>query len=199
MYKVFIDNSILYIGTSEEDFSTIFKTPYESICFDELILLLNTSELEMSSDVYVMISDSLCEDFKKLFKKHQKIRAAGGVVQRNDEYLFIKRHGLWDIPKGKLEENESIPEGAVREIEEECGISNPVINRSLTTTYHTYVYKGKKVLKETFWFLLDYDKDENLVPQLEEGITEVKWFKRDDFEEIRKNTYPSILDVLYSL
>jgi hypothetical protein len=86
MYKVFIDNSILYIGTSEEDFSTIFKTPYESISFDELNLLLNTSELEMSSDVYVMISDSLCEDLKSCLKNTRKLEP---LVELSNEMMNI--------------------------------------------------------------------------------------------------------------
>jgi len=35
-----------------------------------------------------------------------------------------------------------------------------------------------------------------LIPQLEEGITKVKWIAPGDFEKIRKNTYPLILDII---
>ena len=52
------------------------------------------------------------------------IEAAGGlVINRKGEYLFIYRNDKWDLPKGKLEKGERKRQGAVREVEEECGIT----------------------------------------------------------------------------
>ena len=45
--------------------------------------------------------------FDFLFNHCKLIIAAGGIVQWNNKFLFIKRNGLWDIPKGKMEESES--------------------------------------------------------------------------------------------
>ncbi|MDB4195885.1 NUDIX domain-containing protein, partial [Flavobacteriales bacterium] len=65
----------------------------------------------------------------KLLEKRFRIVEAGGglVVNEKDEVLFIFRKGKWDIPKGKLEKREKIKHGAIREVEEECGITDPKI------------------------------------------------------------------------
>lgn len=125
-----------------------------------------------------------------------RITAAGGiVVKNNDALLVIKRHGKWDLPKGKLEKDESIEEGAKREIEEECGIEVK-IKKPLKQTYHIYEHYGKSILKETYWFVAELINDENIAPQKEEGITEVRWIPKKDIDEVYNNTYSNIRDVL---
>ncbi len=125
------------------------------------------------------------------------IEAAGGIVRQENKYLFIKRNGFWDIPKGKIEKNENPEETAIREIKEECGlIGDLFIRKKLTDTYHTYEFKNKSVLKKTHWFFLDYIGSDISNPQLEEGITEIKWATREEFLIIKSKTYPSIIDVL---
>ena len=47
------------------------------------------------------------------------ILAAGGLVKKQQDYLFIYRNGKWDLPKGKLENNETFSQCALREVEEE--------------------------------------------------------------------------------
>ena len=50
------------------------------------------------------------------------IYASGGVVFNNNKLLMIYRNGFWDLPKGKMEINESELDCAVREVEEEGGV-----------------------------------------------------------------------------
>ena len=70
----------------------------------------------------------------------------------------------------------------------------------MINTLHTYPHKGKQVLKRTYWYLLDEDeKNSNLIPQIEEGITELEYVKLEDFDKIKKNTYGSIIDVIDAL
>jgi len=136
----------------------------------------------------------------KVFDDHKFIQAAGGIVAKGNEFLFIKRNGVWDIPKGKLEKGESVEEGAIREIEEECNVKGLKLERHLVDTWHTYEMKGKKVLKKTYWYYLTLSHEEQeLVPQLEEGITEVRFFGIQDFQTVRQNTYGSINEVLDAL
>lgn len=131
------------------------------------------------------------------FSKFKKIEAAGGIVVCDSELLFIKRHGLWDIPKGKMESNETPETTAIREIEEECGLTGQfLIRKKLIETFHTYEFKNKSVLKKTYWFLIDFFGEKTTKPQLEEAITEVTWFKKTDVPQIKTNTYSSIIDVL---
>lgn len=131
------------------------------------------------------------------FRNFKFIEASGGIVQCGKQFLFIKRNDRWDIPKGKIEKNETPESAAIREIQEECGLKREMrIRKKLTSTYHTYEFNNKSILKKTHWFMLDYMGEMNTKPQLEEGITEIIWIGKDEFHKIKSNTYSSILDVL---
>lgn len=138
--------------------------------------------------------DSWITYFKK---NHHFIVAAGGLIKKQNQYLFIKRLGKWDLPKGKLEKNESPEAGAIRECEEECGIENLNIIKELPSTFHIYEYKNSYALKESKWFLMETKYSKKLTPQLEENITEVDWYNQNDIEtKILVNTYPTIYDLI---
>jgi len=128
------------------------------------------------------------------------IDAAGGLV-KNDEgkWLFIYRNGKWDLPKGKVEKKEKIKTAAIREVEEECGISKLKIVKELPPTYHTYSLEEKTVLKRTYWFEMSCADTSPLVPQTEEGITDVKWFSMEEVKQALKNTYGSIKEVVKNI
>ena len=135
--------------------------------------------------------------FLNIQKSLKVIEAAGGLVKSDEKkYLFIKRNGFWDLPKGKLEDGEKKKDAAVREVEEECGITVQSLGKKIIKTYHIYELKGRIVLKISHWYCMKAIANQALVPQLEEGITEVKWLAKTDWPIVRENTYPSILDVL---
>jgi len=138
-----------------------------------------------------------CKAFNGLFTR---IEAAGGIVRNEmQELLFIKRLGIWDLPKGKLHKNENPEQGALREVTEETGLINLKISKQLPSTYHIYTdRKGNEILKETFWFEMSCSENQNLVPQLEEDITEVKWFSIADLKIPVQNTYASLQNLLES-
>lgn len=195
MYKVFIENRPVIIcekNTIKIDTIILFSEKVTS--FEEDIFpLFKKSEPKIP---IVLIAKDMHSEFERLFEGYKRIIAAGGIVKRKNEYLFIKRNGKWDIPKGKLDKKEDPIVGAVREIEEECGITNPVVNELICCTYHTYRFKNKPRLKLTYWYELNYDGNEELVPQLDEGITKAKWLKLDDLDKVKKNTFLSILEVV---
>lgn len=143
---------------------------------------------------------ALCKDVDACFQafaaQHQNIDAAGGLVSKGDAYLFIKRFGRWDLPKGKVEKGETLAAAAVREVEEECAVEELVCGSFLTTTYHTYAYQGGRALKHSHWFEMFTQSDKSLSPQTEEGITEVRWMKMDELGEVLENTYASIAALL---
>lgn len=124
--------------------------------------------------------------------------AAGGVVVcgENGLVLLIKRNGVWDLPKGKLESGETIPECAVREVEEETGLKGLSITTSLCKTYHEYNQKGKIVGKTTYWYLMEGEEifRQSLSPQTEEGITNLKWEKLENSR--KKVGYDNLLKVI---
>ena len=158
-----------------------------------MFYLLESSDNELP--IY-LVTSSIEKTFSTLFQDFDFVEAAGGIVKRKDTYLFIKRNGFWDIPKGKLDEGEIPENAAIREIEEECGINGPQLKDPICLTYHTYLFKGKPTIKKTYWYSLDYIGNKKLKGQKEEGITKVKWFKLDEIEKIRKNTFASILEVM---
>jgi 8-oxo-dGTP pyrophosphatase MutT (NUDIX family) len=125
------------------------------------------------------------------------IRAAGGLVQNErGAILFMFRRNKWDLPKGKIDAGESPEECAVREVQEETGIGEVALKDFLLITHHTYEENGTSILKETHWFRMFATGDQELIPQIEEDITELKWVDAGGLAEMLGNTYPNILEVL---
>jgi len=58
----------------------------------------------------------------------------GRFIIKN-EILFIFRNGKWDLPKGKAEAKETINQTAIREVEEETGITG----LSIIPTFRDYL------------------------------------------------------------
>lgn len=134
---------------------------------------------------------------KEFFKKFTLIKAAGGLVKNEkDEILLIFRRGKWDLPKGKLDDGESLEECAVREVEEETGLKNIKLLSPLMITYHTYHEGTRYVLKESHWFNMQASSEQLLIPQTEEDIVEIKWIAAKDVDQYMEKTFASVADVL---
>lgn len=100
--------------------------------------------------------DKDLDKLKKVFFKHfTVIEAAGGIVQNSKkEILFIYRLDKWDLPKGKMEKSEKPHECAIREVEEETGVTRLSLKEKIGETYHTYDAFGKHFLKITHWYYM---------------------------------------------
>ncbi len=145
-----------------------------------------------------ILFDKDFEKLKKSFFKHFKIiTAAGGLVTNgNNEILMIFRRGKWDLPKGKLDKGETIEECALREVEEETGLKNLTLGKKIITTYHTYDEFGKHILKESHWYKMKSKGEQDLVPQTEEDITEIKFIPVAELKKYTANTFRTIEEVL---
>lgn len=134
---------------------------------------------------------------KAFFKKFTVIQAAGGLVKNeSDEALLIFRRGKWDLPKGKLDEGETLEECAVREVEEETGLKNVQLLSPLMITYHTYHEGARFILKESYWYSMKVKGGQLLTPQTEEDIHEIKWVSIEGLDQYMHKSYPSVADVL---
>lgn len=130
-------------------------------------------------------------------RQHEFVLAAGGlVVDEQGRLLAIRRLGKWDLPKGKVERGEAVELGAVREVQEECGLKEVELVRPLMSTWHTYERKGRQHLKRTDWFLMRGSAAEVLTAQVEEDIEEVRWLDAEGLRRMEADTYPSLLPVL---
>lgn len=107
------------------------------------------------------------------------VTAAGGAVYHQNggeqQVLLILKNDCWDLPKGKLEANESMKECAKREVSEETGLKDLTVEGSLIKTVHTYRRNGKKYRKTTHWFKMRGNAEETLNPQANEGIEQARW------------------------
>ena len=131
----------------------------------------------------------------------KKIVAAGGlVINEKNEILFIFRRQHWDLPKGKLDEGETIEACAVREVQEETGLKKVEIVSFLCKTYHEYFDKwiNEDVIKESWWYLMKSDSSEVLIPQTEEDIEKIIWVDESVVGFYLNSSYPSIKQVLSS-
>ncbi|MFV0238394.1 MAG: NUDIX hydrolase [Flavobacteriales bacterium] len=150
-----------------------------------------TENIESSICVFHSDLDYLWNYFQK---NHKIIKASGGLVKNHlNQVLFIKRLGLWDLPKGKIEKGEDKKKAAIREVEEECHVFGLEIVAPLLTTYHIYYTKKEAVLKIVYWYeMLCKKENQNLIPQIEEGIEKVVWKSPIEIEQALKNTYQNI-------
>ncbi len=137
------------------------------------------------------------ETLREFIEEYTVIQAAGGLVfNKNNELLTIKRNGIWDLPKGKIERHEDQIAAALREVMEETGINHLNISEKIGETYHAYYEDEAILLKETHWYRMNSSSSAALKPQEEEGITEanfapIEWFNSDEFK-----SYSSIHDII---
>jgi 8-oxo-dGTP pyrophosphatase MutT (NUDIX family) len=125
------------------------------------------------------------------------IMAAGGLIENEKgEFLLIYRKKHWDLPKGKLDDDETMEECAVREVEEETGLKNVQIGALIDVTLHQYEENGELVTKKTAWYRMKGASSDVLVPQTEEDIEEIKWIKPADLEPYLQNSYPNIIHII---
>lgn len=169
------------------------ENPTEAQLLEQIEKLLNGGAL-MNVNI---LTNQPQNSFNFIASRFKVIEAAGGiVVNDNKELLFIFRRGKWDLPKGKMDENESPENAALREIEEETGAKQLVLKEKLAATYHFYNNYGEDVLKITHWFNLNSHCDQILIPQTEEDITAIKWFSQNELDLPLSNTFPTISDLI---
>lgn len=199
MYKVFVNDRAIFF-TKDTNIYQRLENVLIIHYFDEAIAHFTYELLkaETKTQFVVFKTNTPQQDFARFVACFELIVAAGGWVNNSEgNTLFIHRLGKWDLPKGKLEENESLEQGAIREVEEECGISKLVIEKHLMDTYHLYELEGQIVVKQSVWFLMHTDDHSELIPQTEENITAARWMTPDEIKEIvLNNTYPSIKELV---
>ena len=189
MFTIFINNNPIYLTDS-----LAYSKENNFFKFDEVDLqtFINKLETEEINDLY-LYDDNIQRLYEKFTNSFRIIVAAGGVVGNSKgEILFIFRNGIWDLPKGKIEKNESIKEAALREVEEECGIKQLKLEKLIDKTYHIYEINNQYILKITHWFLMHSDYKGEFFPQLEEGITKVQWVSGQNLTKVLVNTFANI-------
>ena len=198
MYKIFYEQRALIFPNIEEN----------SLDLDATSLQLETYEVEkihnflrqwlvvpLQEDVVIdRVSPEVLS--AALLRTFRLAPAAGGVVWADGQFAAIERHGIPDLPKGHIEVGEDAASAALREVEEETGLSGLSIVRKLPTSWHCYLQEDEWRLKPTYWYLMHTDDPHHIQPQTDEDITEVTFLGQYDLEWFLKNTYRSIAETL---
>lgn len=196
MYKVFYnDNVIILLEDSYGDLEYLKTKRVENKkqlfqFLDSYFKSKNTQDLCICGyNLTAMIND-----FKTWFKF---IEAAGGLVKNTDDkYLFIKRFGIWDLPKGKVELSELPEAAALREVCEETGVKGLRICEQIQSTNHIYLLEDDLILKCTNWYLMETDFNDETKPQIKEGITDVAWLTAKQSKKALASSYRSLNETL---
>ena len=200
MYKIYINENVLFLADTQsvmglDNTKGRLVAPYSG----KTKMLLSYIDMMEKTNRFSQIIlhfhdlDLLKADVKSLFKI---VKASGGVVNDgNDNLLFIHRRGNWDLPKGKIDKGEKKRAAAVREVQEETGISDIVLNKKLLITRHTYKSKnGRRCIKKTYWYTMTAP-NQPLIPQQEEDIIDARWVAISDIASLDGPMYKSIADV----
>lgn len=203
MYKVFINQQVLIFASIDQFDNQFINKKNVLVVTGSKINRSNLTAITQNKNTGAFFI--LCKKVNPVWKNFKEgftlIKAGGGLVVNNKkEVLFIFRKGKWDLPKGKQDKGESMEKCALREVKEECGIKKIKLTAPVTKTFHIYQTGKKTVLKQTNWYWMKMEKQQKLVPQLEEDITALKFISRKVYNtSVRKNTFPLIDDMISSI
>ena len=189
MQKIFVGNKPIILTTQVEKETDFKNLLIDSVSIEKILYVLKKDKYK---SVHLIGSD-LDSMLKTFLKFLPNVIAGGGkVLNASERILFIFRNGKWDLPKGKAESNETIDKTALREVEEETGIKGLSITKPLDITYHIFKRNNQYQIKKTYWFEMFSEYEGDLKPQLNEGITKVKWIGPKKLKKVKKNIYANI-------
>jgi 8-oxo-dGTP diphosphatase len=109
------------------------------------------------------------------------LHSAGGIIFRRSGDLVevaliaTKKKTVWTLPKGIIDKNESPEMAAVREIQEETGLTGAILEQIGEKSYWFYLKdENAKCKKTVTYFLLEYISGDTSNFSWE--VDEARWF-----------------------
>jgi len=197
-YKVFKDEKAVWFTP---DINILFPGDSIILKYDGTasigIVKTLLDEPDNQSDCLLICQKQVEEAFNHFRSLFTLVKAAGGLVRNLEgSYLLIQRNNRWDLPKGKLEKGETPELAALRETAEETGISELRLIRRLPQTFHIFRKSERDYLKRTYWYEMVCGPDPQLIPQTEEGISQVLFLPREAFVQKMEGSYRSLKNLL---
>ena len=193
MYKIFVGDKPIILTTEVEQETNFINYKLKTVDIIKAIKKLQQKHIQSIR----LIGKNKNKLLKRFLKLLPNVVAGGGkVYNEQGAALVIYRNDKWDLPKGKIETGESIEKGAIREVEEETGVTGLTITKPLETTYHIFKRNGRYKIKITHWFEMHTAYDGELIPETSEGITKVKWLGKKKQAKALKNSYANIKELV---
>jgi 8-oxo-dGTP pyrophosphatase MutT (NUDIX family) len=115
--------------------------------------------------------------------------SAGGVLVRRlrgDWMVAVIRpagrpHGLWALPKGRIDDGESGEATALREVAEETGVRGRSLGK-LGDIRYWFNWEGERVFKVVSFFLIRYESGKlgEIAEAFRHEVEEVRWLPLDE-------------------
>jgi len=199
-----IDRNILRIGLTELLFGDRKDVP-PKVAINEAIELAKTFGGENSSKfvngvlgaVYKEIGEPGKEEISRKKKSEEPVditklpkeKLGGALVyaKKGDKIYFALVHdvfGYWTLSKGRIEENEDVETGTIREIKEEIGLDIKIITKLGENEYVATHPERGKTLKKVSYFLAESEYKE-LALEASGGLDGARWFELREVPELR--------------
>jgi len=199
-----VDRNILRIGLTELLFGDRKQVP-PKVAINESIELAKTFGGENSGKfvngvlgaVYKEIGEPGKEEVSKKKKKEDPVditklpvESLGGALiyaHKDNKIYFALVHdvfGYWTLSKGRVEEDENVEEGTIREVKEEIGLDITIVQKLGENEYvATHPEKGK-TLKKVAYYLAESEYRE-LILESSGGLDGARWFAFAEIPELR--------------
>lgn len=129
--------------------------------------------------------------------------SCGGVVIYRGKILVLyksykSRYEGWVLPKGTVEQGETYPETALREVHEESG-TTPKIVRYVGKSQYTFNVTRDTIRKTVHWYLMAADSYYSK-PQREEYLVDSGYYKyHEAYHLLKFSNEKSILESAYRM
>lgn len=111
--------------------------------------------------------------------------SSGGVVFFGNTILLLKKYnGDWVLPKGRLEEGESMKTAALREVREESGVKGEIMNYIGAVHYNYKNLKRDELVSKTVHWYLMKSNNMDCKPLKREGFVDVMFVHIDKAKEL---------------
>jgi 8-oxo-dGTP pyrophosphatase MutT (NUDIX family) len=130
----------------------------------------------------------------------RRVRAAGILLMATGEhppqFLLMRHHDRWDLPKGHCKEGETFRQAALRETEEETGIAPDTISLDPSFSFElaypvTYAHLGNETFEKQVRYFLGYVKTKTRLRLTEHESAQ--WLAWDPPHKIQAQTIDPLL------
>lgn len=203
-----VDRNILRLGLCELLFGDRNQVP-PKVAIDEAIELAKTFGGETSGRFVNGVLGAIYKEMgepgkeqttKKIDKESMhRQRLAGAVVIARHEgkrYLALVHDvfGYWTLSKGKIQEGETISDGAIRQIKKEIGIDVTIVSTLGENEYIANNPEQGKLIKHVTYYLATCPYSPLTLEKDKGGLDEATWF--EEREALALRTYDDIKPLL---